>query len=276
MRRHGQGADAVRPVRGVDALPRVSARDPLAARRRAERRPGAQPNGARRAAGRIDDDLVPWAPLFAAPLDVAVSSTPEVDALDPAFWRARLHGVLGGCSGTCWTPRPSCSSRTSIGWTTRRRIYCGSSAPSCRRSHGSLHHRRPGRRRLRGRGGITATARDDAAARGAARGGREDARRRPPPAPTADPEELESIAERAAGNPLFLQELASPEDREGETVLPETVEALVATKIDRLAPADRALLRWASVLGISFSGEVIAQVLEGEEDASPRRRRGIA
>ena len=42
---------------------------------------------------------MPWAPLFAAPLDVSVSSTPEVDALDPAFWRARLHGVLGRVLG---------------------------------------------------------------------------------------------------------------------------------------------------------------------------------
>ena len=48
---------------------------------------------------RIDEELVPWAPLFAAPLDITVSSTPEVDALDPAFWRARLHGVLGRVLG---------------------------------------------------------------------------------------------------------------------------------------------------------------------------------
>jgi tetratricopeptide (TPR) repeat protein len=81
-------------------------------------------------------------------------------------------------------------------------------------------------------------------------------------------DELEAIATRAAGNPLFLQELASPEERSEDEVLPETVEALVATKIDRLAPADRALLRWASVLGASFSGSVVAQVLEGDETAS--------
>src|SRR6059036_1015226 len=50
--------------------------------------------------------------------------------------------------------------------------------------------------------------------------------------------------------------------------MPDTVEALVATKIDRLSPADRALLRWASVLGLSFSGAVIAEVLEGDDTAS--------
>ena len=47
-------------------------------------------------------------------------------------------------------------------------------------------------------------------------------------------EELDAISQRAAGNPLFLQELAAPEETEGDGVVPETVEALLATKIDRL------------------------------------------
>ena len=47
----------------------------------------------------VDEELVPWAPLLAAPLDVEVKSTPEVDDLDPAFWRARLHGVMGSLLG---------------------------------------------------------------------------------------------------------------------------------------------------------------------------------
>ena len=44
---------------------------------------------------KVDEELVPWAPLLAAPLDVEVATTPEVDDLDPSFWRARLHGVMG-------------------------------------------------------------------------------------------------------------------------------------------------------------------------------------
>jgi len=47
----------------------------------------------------IDGELVPWAPLLAAPLDVEVASTLEVDDLDPSFWRARLHGVMGTLLG---------------------------------------------------------------------------------------------------------------------------------------------------------------------------------
>src|SRR5205814_7901867 len=82
-------------------------------------------------------------------------------------------------------------------------------------------------------------------------------------------DELTAITARAAGNPLFLQELASPEEAVDESEqLPETVEALVATRIDRLAPGDRALLRWASVLGPSFSGVVIRDVLEDDPTAA--------
>src|SRR4029450_5993151 len=47
----------------------------------------------------IDEELVPWTPLLAAPLDVEVETTPEVDALDASFWRARLHGVMGNLLG---------------------------------------------------------------------------------------------------------------------------------------------------------------------------------
>ncbi len=81
--------------------------------------------------------------------------------------------------------------------------------------------------------------------------------------------------ERGAGNPLFLRELASVGEKAHEAEeLPETVEALVATRIDQLAPGDRALLRWASVLGVSFSGSLIADVLE-ERPARRGRLRGM-
>ena len=78
-------------------------------------------------------------------------------------------------------------------------------------------------------------------------------------------EELAALMERGAGNPLFLRELASVGEKTDEAEeLPETVEALVATRIDRLGPGDRALLRWASVLGVSFSASLIADVLEDD------------
>ena len=43
---------------------------------------------------RVAPELVPWIPLLALPLDVDVLPTPEVLELQPAFRRARLHGVV--------------------------------------------------------------------------------------------------------------------------------------------------------------------------------------
>jgi tetratricopeptide (TPR) repeat protein len=80
--------------------------------------------------------------------------------------------------------------------------------------------------------------------------------------------ELEAITERAGGNPLFLQQLVTAGEATGTTELPESVEAALAARVDRLDPGDRALLRWASVLGVSFSGAAVAAVLEGDPTAA--------
>jgi tetratricopeptide (TPR) repeat protein len=85
-------------------------------------------------------------------------------------------------------------------------------------------------------------------------------------------DEVAAITERAAGNPLFLQELAASAGAEDEagTELPESVEAMVAARIDKLAPSDRTLLRYAAVMGVSFSAELVGHVLATEDpSASP-------
>ena len=82
-------------------------------------------------------------------------------------------------------------------------------------------------------------------------------------------DELDAIAVRGGGNPLFLQELAAAEESPEEPEeLPMNVESLVAARIDRLAPPDRTLLRWASVLGASFAGSLIAEVLSDDPSAA--------
>ena len=43
----------------------------------------------------IAPELRAWLPLLAVPLDLPVEPTRETDELDPAFRRARLHGVVG-------------------------------------------------------------------------------------------------------------------------------------------------------------------------------------
>jgi class 3 adenylate cyclase/tetratricopeptide (TPR) repeat protein len=213
----------------------------------------------------IDEELVPWAPLLAAPLDVEVESTPEVDDLDPAFWRARLHGIVGKVL-TSLLDSPTLLLFEDVHWmddaSSELLRYLGTQLPM--RPWLACTTRRPGD------GGFAAAegtpplpalslrlepllAEEAKALVQAAAGERR-----------LSDDELEAIAQRGGGNPLFLQELASPEEGEQVEQLPETVESLVATRIDRLAPADRALLRWASVFGVSFSGSLIADVLEGD------------
>jgi class 3 adenylate cyclase/tetratricopeptide (TPR) repeat protein len=218
----------------------------------------------------VDEELVPWAPLLAAPLDVDVETTPEVDDLDPSFRRARLHGVVSSLLAGL-LDSPTLLVLEDVHW-------MDDASSELLRHLGTQLPTRPW---------LTCTTRR------AIGGGFAAAEGTPPlpaltlrlePLPAEDARtlvraaagdrrlsdaDLAALMERGAGNPLFLQELASPDQaREAPEQMPDTVEALVATRIDGLAPGDRTLLRWASVLGVSFSGALIAAVLEGDSTAA--------
>ena len=215
---------------------------------------------------KIDPELVPWAPLLAAPLDIEVASTPEVEALDPSFWRARLHGVMGTLLGQL-LDSPTLLVFDDVHWmddaSSELLRYLGTQLPT--KPWLACTTRRPGEDGFAAAVGtpplpaltlrLEPLPEDDAKALAIAAAG--DRR--------LTDDEVAALMERAAGNPLFLRELASVgEKTEDAEDLPETVESLVATRIDQLAPGDRALLRWASVLGVSFSGTLIAEVLEDD------------
>ncbi len=79
------------------------------------------------------------------------------------------------------------------------------------------------------------------------------------------PHVVEEIAHRSAGSPLFLFALVEHARQSRSVVtLPDSVEALIAADIDRLAPQDRDLLRYASVLGTSFDHELLAAATHDE------------
>jgi class 3 adenylate cyclase/tetratricopeptide (TPR) repeat protein len=61
------------------------------------------------------------------------------------------------------------------------------------------------------------------------------------------------VLERAEGNPLFLEEIARTL-REGEEVdgLPDTVQAMIAARIDRLDPDEKRILQSAALIGRVF------------------------
>ena len=76
--------------------------------------------------------------------------------------------------------------------------------------------------------------------------------------------DIQVLIERAAGNPLYLIELVDARRQAGSVdELPTTLEDLVTARIDALAPADRRLLRFASVLGERFSPTLLSRALVG-------------
>jgi class 3 adenylate cyclase len=66
------------------------------------------------------------------------------------------------------------------------------------------------------------------------------------------------IAERGEGNPFFLEELART--GEADDAVPETVQQVLAARIDRLSADQKAAIQVAAVLGREFSLDLAAQI----------------
>jgi DNA-binding SARP family transcriptional activator/tetratricopeptide (TPR) repeat protein len=74
------------------------------------------------------------------------------------------------------------------------------------------------------------------------------------------------IVEAAEGNPLFLEQLVAVGE-EGEA-LPPTIHAVLAARIDRLEPGERAVLLRASVEGRTFHAGALRELLPEAEQAT--------
>jgi class 3 adenylate cyclase/tetratricopeptide (TPR) repeat protein len=182
-------------------------------------------------------DLAVWLPLLALPLGAEVPATPEVDEIDPTFRRDRLHDVVDQflmrlllmptailVEDTHWLDDAS------------QLVLARLAAPGPR-PWLVVATRRPSGRPLV----ETATVLELE------------------PLAALSEAELAALTDRAAGNALFIRELAlSP--AEGDA-LPETVESLLTNRIDALDPADRLLLRHASVIGPSFDLDLLTETL---------------
>jgi class 3 adenylate cyclase/tetratricopeptide (TPR) repeat protein len=82
-----------------------------------------------------------------------------------------------------------------------------------------------------------------------------------------DAETLEALLEKTEGNPLFVEEtvrmLAECEGRplsEFAERIPDTLQALIAARIDRLPPEEKTVLQRASVIGRTFWGGAIKEL----------------
>ncbi|MBM2822849.1 MAG: hypothetical protein HW413_1595, partial [Thermoleophilia bacterium] len=79
-----------------------------------------------------------------------------------------------------------------------------------------------------------------------------------------DTDQRAHIITTAEGNPFFLEQLLALALEGGllERALPETVQALLAARLDRLGPGERAVLERGSVVGREFSAEDVVALLD--------------
>ncbi|TMB70517.1 MAG: zinc-ribbon domain-containing protein, partial [Chloroflexi bacterium] len=79
------------------------------------------------------------------------------------------------------------------------------------------------------------------------------------------------VVEAAEGNPLFIEQLlalnADFSATDGAILVPPTIDALLAARIDRLEPADRAVIERAAIEGRTFHRGAVVELLEDEARA---------
>ena len=109
--------------------------------------------------------------------------------------------------------------------------------------------------------------------------------------PGLPPDAVAAIVGRAEGVPLYAVEMVrglladgliqrhddiyAPVGDLAELRVPESLRSLIASRLDALDPADRALLQDASVLGQVFSAEAVAAMSGSEPDPVTEQLRGL-
>ena len=89
-----------------------------------------------------------------------------------------------------------------------------------------------------------------------------------------EPAQRERLRDAAGGNPLFVEQmlaLLSEEPAGSELAVPPTIQALLATRLERLGPAERAVVERAAVVGQEFWLAAIDHLLD-EDEARPLAR----
>ena len=204
-------------------------------------------------------ELAAWMPLLGVPLDLPATTTRESSELDEQYRKARLeesverllaHLLPGSTAVVVEDAHLLDEASADL----VARIASGASGRPwlvvvVRRDQPGGHAPRPG--------DVLTTV-------------------RPAPLPPAEARDLvlatasrsmtdlaaAALAVRSGGNPMFLEELVRALGPFGRVEdLPESVRGLMASQIDRLAPADRLVLRYAAVLGPVADLAVLEQLL---------------
>ena len=184
-------------------------------------------------------DLAQWLPLLALPFDAAVDTTPAVDEIEPTFRRDRLHDVLEQFLMRMLMMPTAILVEDTHWLDDASQLVLARLAQPGPRPWLLVTTRRPSGAPLGGGTVVELAPLDVDAARNLALAAAGET--------SLSEAELEALTARAAGNPLFLRELATASP--GGEALPETVELLLTSRIDTLHPSDRLLLRHASVIG---------------------------
>jgi tetratricopeptide (TPR) repeat protein len=220
-------------------------------------------------------DLAAWLPLLAVPFDAEATSTPEVDALDAEQSRFRLQSMVATFLERMLM-MPTLIVVEDAHWVddASRLLLRYVAASQTPRPWFVLITTRPSADSLVDRGGPgqrleLAPLDVDSATELALAVAAEHA---------LSAEAVEDIAFRAAGNPLFLRELVAASRTDDAGDLPESVETLLTTRIDTLAPPDRMLLRYAAVVGPVFRLDLVGEILADEvpEASDPERWEALA
>ena len=206
-------------------------------------------------------------------LDVAVLSTPEVDELQPSFRRARLNGVVEDLL-THLLDTPTLVHFEDAHWMDEASSdllrHLGSRVIS--KPWFVCVTRRPAAASFVAAEGVPPVPAVTLQLDPLARGGREGARRvgggrrHQPRGPGGDHRALPAATRSSCASSSLrrMRRVAT------STTMPESVLEVVTTRIDSLAPGDRALLRWASVLGATFSGDLVARGARGRPGGRAR------
>ena len=207
-------------------------------------------------------DLAPWLPLLAIPFDAAVQSTPESDALDPAAARDRIHETVSTFLERILM-MPTLIVVEDGHWLddASRFLLLHLWAKPALRPWLVCVTTRPGSPSFITEGGpgtpielepLDAEASEELAIAVADRF-------------ALSVGAMTALTERAGGNPLFVRELVfAAQHGDDLSTLPETVESLLTARIDTLEPADRMLLRYASVVGPRFPLDLLGEILHEE------------
>jgi class 3 adenylate cyclase/tetratricopeptide (TPR) repeat protein len=206
-------------------------------------------------------DLLAWLPLIGVVMDLDIAPTSETQALAPEFRRTKLHEVvIRFLERTLRTPTALVFEDAHWMDDASTDLLRAIALHAATLPWYVLITRRDGEGRFRAPlephvATVPVEPLDAAAASELLRASTED-----DPLPQHD---LDVLARRARGNPLYLRELVQAAREAGSVDdLPGSVEALVAAEIDRLSSAERAVLRQAAVLGTSFDADVVAALFE--------------